>query len=116
MGEVTYNEQKSLYEIEVKSQATNTTYTVTLNPVDYSFSCSCPAYKYSKDKHCKHISMYGDGLSDYVDNLQPTAGGDKTKSYRVSINDSPSWSVDRETMLWLVDSLPSNQQLSIVIE
>jgi hypothetical protein len=57
-----------LYAADAPSDSEwNRSYEVTLDTSDDSFVCECPAFRFGKDNHCKHIARVGPELRDFAD-------------------------------------------------
>lgn len=70
MSNVTFDPQRGIYFTSAPSDSLPFGgYEVTYDPMTGDFYCACPAFQFSRDRHCKHISRVGGTLNDYVDSL-----------------------------------------------
>jgi len=123
LSEVTFNDLTMNYETAVRSDSDyRVMYRVSYDPREDQFSCDCPAFRYSRDRYCKHISRAGGTISDYIDSLYSDdlaarLGADEDpptpNRYSVTLNGGAEKHLDGSTVEWLFTALRSGDELLV---
>lgn len=106
MANVYFVADRGVYVTLVDSDSDpRTQYEIAFDPERGEFACGCPAFQYSRDRHCKHIARGSGRISDYLDELEPEKPTDDDRGFEVSLNGGPQRVLDQSTVEWLLGTI-----------